>query len=114
MKPLRIFVIWMTPLFLDSLKLLLHHPQLEWVGSAEKSSYSHIVITQFNPDVILIEGSEEEVTRHAVQIMQYQQGNIRIVGLNMLDNQAKLFEVERGSILHKNDLLKIILKESEI
>ena len=54
----RVFVIWMNPLFHESVRLLLSHPDVEWVGATSDHAAAHEQIMKLRADTILIEEGE--------------------------------------------------------
>lgn len=107
----RIYVISSHPLLLKSLRVLLNHPEIEWVGLATDFVDLTAQISALQPDVILLEGEEIENAKRALQILATNHRNLRIIGLNMLDNEMSVFEAGQGVINKTDDLLRLILKE---
>lgn len=107
----RMFVICSHPLFLKSLRVLLDNPEIEWVGLATDFVDLPAQVKALQPDVILIEGEVIENAKRALQILATNHRNLRIIGLNMLDNEMSVFEAGQGIINKTDDLLRLILKE---
>lgn len=58
----QVYVIWTHPLFHDSLRQLLDHTDIKWVGAASDFTIAVEEISRLHPDTILIEELEGETT----------------------------------------------------
>lgn len=105
----RVFVIWSHPIFHESLRLLLNHPGIEWVGATSDHRAAHEAILRHQPDTVLLEeGEDEEVPCEAVRIIGAGPTNVRVIRLSLSDNELSVYHRERRTIGAAEELLQII------
>ena len=107
----RLFVIWTNPLFRDSVRLLLSHPDLQWVGEASDWETAQPEILSLQPDTILIEEGEDNVSIEATQILKASLWNVRVVSVSLDNNKLSLFCREQKTVGQAEDLLNLVLGE---
>lgn len=108
----RVFVIWTHPLFLESVRMLLDHPSIEWLGATFDYHSARNTVSDLEPDIVLIEeNQEEDVNPTLVEFLLECPVNVRVIGLNLNDNRLSLFTHEQGMIGEAQELLQIVLKE---
>ena len=107
----RVFVVWQNPLLLMSLRALLNHASIEWVGDSSSLEKLPELLEQQKPDIILIEGEVNENTENAFYLLGSGKRHLRIIGLNLVGNEIQLYTLEQETINQKEDLLNLILKE---
>lgn len=107
----RVFIVWANPLFVSSLKLLLQHPEIEWAGSAVDDEDLPVKIAAIQPDAVLVEGVDENYVHQVTSILGYSRGSLRVIGLNLLDNQITVCNIGQDELIDKNDLIRLVLKE---
>ena len=105
----RVFVIWIHPLFHESVRLLLKHPDLIWVGASADFKAAHEDILRLLPDTIIFEKTEAGIPAEVVEILEIEKEDIRIIGLSMDDNEISLYHRERQMVMEIGDLLQFIL-----
>jgi hypothetical protein len=107
----RVFVFWTHPIFHDSVRLLLAHPQILWVGATSDyaANYEQILISQ--PDTILVEEVNGLVPPEIMHVLEKSQWNVRVVGLNLHDNQVQVYHRVQRSVGKADDLLNWIINE---
>lgn len=107
----RLFVVWINPLFVNSLRLVLQHPDIEWAGSAVDDENLPAQITALQPDTVLVEGVDQDHIRKVTSLLQYSQGSMRVIGLNLSDNQITVCNIGQDSLIKVDDLIHLVLKE---
>jgi DNA-binding NarL/FixJ family response regulator len=107
----RVFVVWQHPLILMSLRGLLNHASIEWVGDSSTLDDLPQLVVENKPDIILIEGEVDENTQKALHLLETSKRSLRIIALNLSRNEIQLYELEQETINQKEDLLNLILKE---
>ena len=110
----RIYVIWSNPIFRDSLRMILKHPQVEWVGSEPDFSRALEEIVNLAPDTILVEITEQFTLAELIQGLEQGESELQIIGMNMENNVATLYHRENYSVIHEDELLQIILNAPKI
>jgi DNA-binding NarL/FixJ family response regulator len=107
----RVYVIWTHPLFHDSLRQLLDHTEIDWVGAASDFTIAVEEISRLHPDTILIEELEGETTTSAfMEIVEKFQWNLRVVGISLNDNQLSVYQHAQQTVGQPEDLIRLILK----
>jgi len=106
----RVFVVWVNPLFRDSVLILLQHPEVEYVGAAndEKEAVENILTTK--PDTILVEETEGKVSATIMNLFERPSFKGRLVSLNLVDNRLHVYQREEWTALRAEDLLHLVLR----
>ncbi len=107
------YVIWSNPLFRDALRMLLNHPDLEWVGCENELSQALGEIRTFQPNTILVEHSEDFLFGDFVERLEYGSSKLQIISLNMETNEILLYHLEHHSVIHGEELLNLILHSQQ-
>jgi DNA-binding NarL/FixJ family response regulator len=113
MSARRVFVIWMHPLFHESVRMLLDHPQVKWVGSTSDFQSAPVQILELRPDTILIEEDPLDSSKNfeLAELMKATNWELRVFSLNLDDNHLKIVHYEHGLVHQAGDLLHLVLKE---
>ena len=107
----RVYVMWAHPLFHDSLRQLLNHTDINWVGAASDFTIAVEEISRLHPDTILIEELEGETTTATfMKILEKFQWNLRVVGVSLNDNQLSVYQHEQQTVGQPEDLIRLILE----
>lgn len=107
----KVFIFWVTPLFYESICLLLKHPDIELVGATSNYAAVPADIVQKKPDTILIEDTGQQ---HSVMIMEYLDSltwAVKIILLGLTDNKLVVYHHEQRSMMQTEDLLQLIHSE---
>jgi DNA-binding NarL/FixJ family response regulator len=104
----RMFVIWTHPLFHESVRLLLDHPGLEWVGETSNYEAAQDALQQLRPDTILIEEAGTTTPNKIMEILEACPWDVRVLGLNLEDNHLKVYHREQRTVGQVEDLLNLI------
>lgn len=107
----RIFVIWINPLFRDSVRLLLSHPNVTCVGAASDWATAQSEISSLQPDTILVEAGEGNTSIEAMEILEAIPWNVRVVSMSLGNNKLSLFCREQKTVGQAQDLLRLVLGE---
>ena len=105
----RVFVIWTNPLFHESARLLLKHPNVIWVGAAADFKTAHDEIMRLRPDTILFEKTRESNPMDVMEILGVETWDIRIIGLSLDNNEMSLYQREHQTVVEAGDLLQFVL-----
>ena len=109
MDPHRVFVIWSHPLFLESMRLLLQHADIDWIGASRHTQEAVNAIGCLNPDTVLIEAGENgSVTNEVIGIFENRSTNLRVFQLSLADNDLKIFHHEKRTDVQANELIRLI------
>jgi len=110
-KGRRLFVIWKHPIFHGSVRRLLNHPEVEWVGAASDWTTAHSEIERLQPDTILVEELEEQGTNEALEILETSSWDVRVVSISLNNNRLSVFHREQKTVGQADDLLHLVLGE---
>ena len=109
MSPRRIYAIWTNPLFHESIRLLLQHPDLIWLGAAADLKVARADILRLHPDTIIFEETGAGIPLDVMEILEADCWDMRIIGLSLDDNEISLYHRERQIVLEARDLLQFII-----
>jgi AmiR/NasT family two-component response regulator len=104
----RVFVIWTNPLFHESVRLLLAHPEVEWVGEASDYAAAQRHIAGLHPDTVLIEAINDNLGQ-VMEILTSTPGNVQIITLSLTNNELGLYQHQHQVVAKAEDLLTILL-----
>jgi len=107
----RIFTLWKNPIFHDSVRMILQHPQVEWVGDSSDPATIKNEILNLQPEIVLVEQTEEKEYTDILEILRTKIG-MKIIAINLEDNQLWVFMSEKRTIVQARDLLKLVLPVS--
>ena len=105
----RVFVIWNHPIFHDSMRALLNHPEVEWVGETSKLAEAEAEIQTLQPDIVLLEQVEGGPPPEFLMIFEATPWGAKIIGLSMHDNRLCIYHREQQIVGQSDDLLRLIL-----
>ncbi len=105
----RVFVIWENPLFHESARLLLKHPDIIIVGAAHHFTTAHEEIMRLQPDTILFEKTRTGIPVDAMEIQEEITWDMRIIGLSLDNNEMSLYHRKHQLVVEAGDLLQFVL-----
>ena len=105
----RVFVIWTHPIFHESVRLLLDHPDVEWVGATSDHAAAETELLSLRPDTVLVEAFLEDILAEIVGILKACTWDVRVASLSLVDNQLIIFHREHREVGQADDLLRLIL-----
>lgn len=105
----RVFVIWTNPLFHESTRLLLEHPDVDLVGTAQNASTVQEEIHRLRPDTILFERTSIPIPEYLIKLMGMDAWDLRLISLSLEDNQMSLYHREQQAVVEAGDLLHYVL-----
>ncbi len=105
----RVFIIWSHPLFLASLRLLLQHADIDWIGASRYIQEALTAISCLKPDTVLIEeGENDPVITNVIEIFENSMTNMRVFRLSLADNNLKIYHQEKRTDVQANELIQLI------
>jgi len=112
--PLKsVYTIWANPLFHASIRMLLNHPEIEWLGSSSDPKIALEKISSLKPEIIIIE--EEQERRTPIKLMKNLESrhlDYFIIGLNLNDNKVNVYHHQEQQVIKADDLIRLILGDS--
>jgi len=112
MKNYLVFVIWINPLFLESIRALLSHPEIQLVGASSDFAQAHSEIAILRPDVVIIEGNSDG-TPFDSETLPILISTARVIQMSLDDNELILFQHQHRTLADADDLLSMILEEGD-
>jgi hypothetical protein len=107
----RIFIFWTSPLFYESIRLLLDHPNIEWVGESCDYTIRLDQVMASTPDTILVEEVEGSIPGKIMEILELRSLGVRLVGLNLDNNLMNSYHRIEQEVGRAEDLLRWILND---
>lgn len=107
----QVFVIWTHQLFQKSLALLLDHPQIELLGETCDYDSATQDIQRLRPNTVLIEETGDSKPKELINRLQSLPWNVRILSLNLMDNQLNFYHHEQRMMGNSEELVQVILSE---
>ncbi len=111
MKVRHVFVIWKHPIFLESVRLLLNHPDVELVGATSDVTTAASEILDLQADTVLVEGVGSDVIDEVLHILDGTPWNVRIFSFNLDTNKLSVYHREYEMMGKAEDLLHLVLGE---
>ena len=108
--PRRLFVVWTHPIFRDSVRMLLDHPEVDLAGTTSDYVAAKEAIMKLKPDTILVEEVEGIVPTNLMEILDANYFNLRLISVNLDDNRLRIFHCQQWNIVQATDLLRLILQ----
>lgn len=109
MRVRRVFVVSKHPIFRQSVRLLLDHPDVEWVGASPDCTAARSEIIDLQPNTILVEETEGKIPTDALEILEASTWEVRVVSVSLDDNSLSVFHREQKTVGQANDLLDLVL-----
>jgi chemotaxis response regulator CheB len=107
----QVYVIWANPLFHDSLRQLLDHTSILWLGASSDFAEAVEEISRLQPDTILIEEVEGKTTMSAfMKIVEQFDWNLRVVRVSLKDNQLSVYQHAQETVGQPEDLIRLIIQ----
>ncbi len=107
----RVFVIWKHPIFYDSVRMLLKHPDVEWVGATSDCMAACDEMVSIQPDAIMVEENEQHPSEETLNFLELTPWGAIIIGLSLANNQLNIYRHEQKVVEKAGDLLHVVLGE---
>ena len=105
----RVFLIWTNPLFHESARLLLKHPDVIWVGSTGDITTANEEIMRLHPDTILFEKTSAGIPTGVMEVLEVETWDVRIIGVSLDNNEISLYHHKHQTVGEAGDLLQFVL-----
>lgn len=107
----RLFMIWSSPIFRDSIHLLLDHPDVEWLGTAPDFEFVQEEIHKLHPDTIVVEEVEGGLPAKMIELLETDNSILQLICVSLEDNRLRIFTRENRAVAEASDLLQLILRQ---
>jgi hypothetical protein len=111
MSTRKVFIFWTHPLFHDAVRAMLHHPQVQWVGSSSDYFTVSKQIETCGADTIVVEEVEGKGSPQILSHLEENYSIARIMGINLQDNQARMVHRNQRTVRKAEDLLNWLLND---
>jgi UDP-N-acetylmuramoylalanine-D-glutamate ligase len=92
-------------------RLLLNRPHIEWVGATSDYVAAKDAILSLRPDTVLIEAAGGRAPAEVEEVLKTTSWAVRIISLNLDNNNSIVYQRERRTIEQPEDLLHLIQDE---
>jgi DNA-binding NarL/FixJ family response regulator len=107
----RVFVVWTHPIFHESVRLLLNHPDVELVGATSDYGAAQREILGLQPDTVLVEEPGGSLRAEVMGILEASPWSVRVIGLSLEDNSLSVYHREQRTVAQSDDLLQLVLSD---
>ena len=108
MDPPRVFLICVNRLVCEAVNVLLCREGFVLIGMETDPDNALAQIRALNPDIVVVEGddaSPEPRWLSALMQIEYEQANIRIIRLNITNEQVHIYHQEQRRLVNTQDLV---------
>lgn len=92
-------VIRANPLFLESSRLLLKHPDIIWVGATSVLTTAQKEIVRLHPDTTIFEKTEGCILADVMEIPEVGKWDMRIIRPGLDNNEMTLYQREHHLVV---------------
>lgn len=110
----QVFIIWSHPLFHESVRLLLKHPDVEIIGATKDYVTARDEISRLKPDTVIVEETGLGAHEEALLILQSNPYVNRVIGFSLDDNTLSLYHHQECIVARAEDLLDLVHGDSSI
>lgn len=107
----RVFIIWSNPLFRESVRLLLNHPDIEIIGAATDFTDAQDEILHLEPDTLIVEDIGGGTHAEALAILECNHFVKRIIGFSLDDNKVSVYRRDEITAVRAEDLLSLVYSD---
>lgn len=106
----KVLVLWINPLFHETIRLLLQQADVEVVGALRRLSRWQEQIQAHHPDTVIIESAEAESATNGETLSILRSGPT-VIRLSLSDNELSLYKRHHRNITSADELIELILPE---
>lgn len=109
----KVLLMWVNPLFYETVRLLLAHPAVTVEGVPANGADVRSKLDSLRPDIIIFEaiGNHLTLDTEVLQILGTSDWEPRIIRLSLQDNELWLYRRELQIVEQAEDLLQMILRD---
>ena len=104
----RVYLLWTHPLFFETVHRLLSDQDLDIVGESVNHEIGRSEIGRLKPDVVVLEEDEAGSSGELVDLLLEGTSDVLILGLNLMDNELRVYRRQQRTVLRPNDLVDLI------
>jgi DNA-binding NarL/FixJ family response regulator len=107
----KVLVLWINPLFHETIRVLLQQADVEVVGALRQLSRWREQVEVHQPDTVIIEtGGDESATNG--ETLSILRSGPAVIRLSLSDNELSLYKRQHKSISSADELIELILPEA--
>lgn len=106
----KVLVLWINPLFHETVRILLQKADVEVVGALRGRVPWREQVQRHRPDTVIIESDEDETAENGETLSILRSGPA-VIRLSLSDNELSLYRRRRTSITDADELIELILSE---
>jgi hypothetical protein len=103
-----VFVLWKHPLFFETVRLLLQHPQIQLSGATIDDVDSKEKIEAGNPELLILERPHSDWIKET-DLLDYLGRNVRVIWLSLDDNILSEFIRHNHTVSDQEELINLVL-----
>lgn len=104
----QVFIIWSHPLFHESVRLLLRHPDVEIIGSTADYETARDDIERLRPNTVIVEETGSGTHVEALAILDSSRFAPRVIGFSLEDNKLNVYHRQESTVARAEDLLRLV------
>jgi DNA-binding NarL/FixJ family response regulator len=104
----RVYLLWTHPLFYETVHRLLGYQDVDLVGSSVDNETARNEIIHLKPDVVILEEDQDASPVEVVELLKGGPNDVLLLGLNLMDNELRVYRREQRTVIHPNDLLDLV------
>jgi DNA-binding NarL/FixJ family response regulator len=104
----RVYLLWTHPLFFETVHRLLSDQGLDIVGESANHEIGRSEIARLKPEVVVLEENEPGSAGELVDLLQSGPSDVLILGLNLMDNELRVYQRQQRTVLRPSDLVDYI------
>ncbi len=108
----RVYLVWMHPLFHESVRRLLDHPDVALIGSNSDPTVARHEIESTRPDIVVVEEIGSSTTATALTVLEACTWDVAVVTLNLNDNSLSVYHRKQEQVGTGEELLGFLLQEA--
>jgi len=106
----RFLIIWTNPLFRESIRLVLNHPETQCAGTSPDYAGVRDLALELQPDTVIVEEIEGAIPATVLGLLEEDALNLRVIGVNLADNTMNIFHREQQIVADIDDLIRLVLQ----
>lgn len=115
METPRVFILSVNRLVCEAVNVLLRKEGVAPIGMDSDPENALIQIKQLNPEVLLVEGGDEEakgLLMSTLGRLAYDNGKLRIIRMSLSDAELHIYHQEQRRLLDSRDLIAAIYQNT--
>jgi AmiR/NasT family two-component response regulator len=106
----KVLVLWINPLFHETIRLLLQKADVEVVGALRDRLPWREQVQLHRPDTVIIESDEAEAAENGETLSILRSGPA-VIRLSLSDNELSMYRHQQTNITDADELIELILLE---